>query len=66
MAFCILQARIANPRYRGYETDFDAATGSWRKSMAEPAEPAYGFLLLSENSLLPFTQCAVAAMLQKV
>jgi hypothetical protein len=48
------------------ETDFDAATGSWRKSAVEFTEQTYGFLFPSRNSLLPFTQCAVDARAQKV
>jgi len=48
------------------DTDFDAATGSWRKSAAELAEQTYGFLLPSVNSLLPFRQCAVGGWVQKV
>lgn len=34
------------------KTEFDAATGSWRKSAAEFTERTYGFLLQRENSLL--------------
>jgi hypothetical protein len=46
--------------------DFDAATGSWRKSAVEFTERPYGFLLQSGNSSLPLTQCAVAVRAQKV
>ena len=59
----VLKSGALNSKWR---VDFNAATGSWRKSAVEFTEQPYGFLPLSENSLLPFTQCAVAAILQKV
>lgn len=62
-AWEVLRSGALNSKWK---VDFNAATGSWRKSAAEFTELPYGFLPLSENSLLPFTQCAVAAMLQKV
>lgn len=34
------------------KTNFDAATGSWRKSAVEFTEQPYGFLLQRQNSLL--------------
>ena len=61
------------------KTNFEAATGSWRKSAVEFTEQAYGFLLQRENSLLEHCelvlsgalkcsrndQCAVLPMLKK-